>query len=168
MLWSLTIKTTSVKLSLALLYGLGNSLFFQTGFIFAFPRHLWILSTQYDCKLNSYLSFVLRDHINVSKFKLQTGLMPGLCCECSGNASFIYFFPSPRANAKAEKFPLHLPLQAGLFFFFSGLLSSSLFHLLGALDDISRAKHGNGKSKEPAHNLLAQFSRITFAFKELI
>lgn len=85
-----------------------------------------------------------------------------------GTLLFIYFSPSPRATADAEKFPLHLPLQTGFFFLFSGLLSSSLFYLSGALDDVSHAKHGHDKSKEPAHNLLVHFPRMTFAFNWLI
>lgn len=87
-----------------------------------------------------------------------------------GTLLFIYFFPSPRANAEAEKFPLHLPLQTGFFFFFlfSSLLSSRLFYLSGVLDDVPHTRHGNAKSKEPAHNLLVHFPRIAFAFKGLI
>lgn len=154
----------SVKLPLVL-YGLGNSAFFQRGFTFAFPRHLEILPTQYYCKLNSYLFFVLWDHTNMYKFKLQTCTMLGLCCECSGKAFVYFFILFTQSQCWGRKISSTAPFEGWIFLF---SLCSSLRYLSGALDDLSHAKHENGKSRELAHNLLVDFPRITSAFRELI
>lgn len=99
-LWSLTIKIMSVKLPSVLLDGPGNSLFFQKGFTFAFPRHLGIVPTWSYCKLNSYLCFVF----GIIQMCTNSRCKPAQCLAYVVNAWGKFFlFPSPRANAETEE-----------------------------------------------------------------
>lgn len=150
----------SIKLSLVLLKGLHNSLFFQND-LHLLSLGTWEVPTKF---LLVFCSLITQANTNSS-------CKPAWCLTYAVNAQqrlpFNFLFPSPRANAKAEEFPLHLSLQAGFFFSLSLLLGSSLLYLLWALAIASHTKHVNGKLEELAHNSLVDFPSTASAFREL-